>query len=260
MNFIDTYLLLQQMSAVNRPGALQQSYGRPGNADTAAELSFRSILQNMQAGRTADAKNTAPAKSISAGTAMDALFAEAARKYHVDINLLKAIGKAESDFNASAVSSAGAVGVMQLMPGTARSLGVSNPYDARQNIMGGAKYISQLLDKYDGNVKLALAAYNAGPGNVDKYGGIPPFRETQNYVERVMRYAGEPISTGKTISAKSDAPQASLEPGSAVNAANNTISIKTETLLELLNFMRMQSELRFSSMMNDTQNTGNSLF
>ena len=83
---------------------------------------------------------------------------------------------------------------MQLMPTTAQSLGVTNSYDARQNIMGGAKYISSLLSKYNGDTSLALAAYNAGSGNVAKDGGIPPFAETQNYVKKVMAYMGESVS------------------------------------------------------------------
>ena len=98
---------------------------------------------------------------------MDAIFAEAARQYGVPLNLLKAMGKAESGFDANAVSPAGAQGVMQLMPATAKSLGVEDPFDARSNIMGGAKYIAQKLQQYNGDVDLALAAYNAGSGNVD---------------------------------------------------------------------------------------------
>lgn len=119
---------------------------------------------------------------------LTAIFEEAASTFGVSVNLLKAIARAESNFNPNAVSSAGAIGIMQLMPATAASLGVTNSYDARENIMGGAKLISQLLSKYNGDTSLALAAYNAGSGNVDKYGGIPPFTETQNYVKKVLSY------------------------------------------------------------------------
>lgn len=121
---------------------------------------------------------------------MDQIFQEAADKYNVPVNLLKAVGKAESNFNAKAVSRVGAQGVMQLMPATAKELGVTDAFDAEQNIMGGAKYISRLLKKYNGDTKLALAAYNAGSGNVAKYNGIPPFKETQGYVKKVMGYYG----------------------------------------------------------------------
>lgn len=119
---------------------------------------------------------------------LSAIFAEASSTFGVSVNLLQAIAKAESNFNADAVSSAGAVGIMQLMPATAAAMGVTDSRDAYQNIMGGAKYISQLLSQYSGNVSLALAAYNAGSANVDKYGGIPPFTETQNYVKKVLYY------------------------------------------------------------------------
>lgn len=119
---------------------------------------------------------------------LEAYFEEAAKTYNVDINLLKAIAKTESNFNPSATSSAGAMGVMQLMPSTASGLGIKDAYDARDNIMGGAKVISQNLERYDGDLSLALAGYNAGCGNVDKYGGIPPFEETQNYVKKVLEY------------------------------------------------------------------------
>lgn len=127
---------------------------------------------------------------ISAGD-LDAIFEEASRTYGVPADLLKAVGKMESNFDPYAQSGAGAQGVMQLMPSTAQSLGVTDPFDARSNIMGGAKYLSDLLARYDGNVDLALAAYNAGSGNVEKYGGVPPFQETQNYISRVKEYMGD---------------------------------------------------------------------
>jgi len=130
---------------------------------------------------------------------LDDIFDRAASKYGVPVNLLKAVGKAESGFDENAVSRCGAQGIMQLMPATAKSLGVSNSFDPEQNIMGGAKYISGLLKKYDGDTSLALAAYNAGSNNVAKYGGIPPFKETQDYVVKVTKY----MNQGGSVSATS---------------------------------------------------------
>lgn len=109
----------------------------------------------------------------------------AARKFGVDSELVKAIATAESGINQNAISQVGAVGVMQLMPETAEGLGV-NPYDERENIYGGARYLRQLLDKFNGSLTQTIAAYNAGPGAVQQYGGVPPYAETQNYVGRVM--------------------------------------------------------------------------
>ncbi|MCI5857120.1 MAG: lytic transglycosylase domain-containing protein [Agathobacter sp.] len=119
---------------------------------------------------------------------LEEYFEEASSTYEVDLKLLKSIALVESDFNPDCTSSAGAMGVMQLMPETAKELGVEHPYDAYENIMGGAKLISQLLDKYDGDIALAAAAYNAGSGAVAKYNGIPPYTETQNYVKKVLSH------------------------------------------------------------------------
>jgi hypothetical protein len=114
---------------------------------------------------------------------------KAAAKYNLPTALIKAVIKAESNFDAGAVSSAGARGLMQLMPATAEELGVTNSFDIDQNIDGGSHYLRKMLDKFGGNVRVALAAYNAGPGAVQKYNGNVPYPETRNYVKRVMRFS-----------------------------------------------------------------------
>lgn len=118
---------------------------------------------------------------------MNQYFQQAADTYGVDVKLLKCIAYAESNFRPDATSRSGAMGVMQLMPKTAEGLGVRDAYDPQQNIMGGAKYISIQLNRFEGNIEFALAAYNAGPNRVKEYGGIPPFEETQNYVKKIMK-------------------------------------------------------------------------
>ena len=113
------------------------------------------------------------------------LIARAAIRYDLDPALIRSVMQTESAFNPIAVSSAGAMGLMQLMPELAEEFGVTDPFDPEQNIMAGARYLRQLLRMHDGNVRLAVASYNAGPGAVARYGAVPPFEETREYVKRV---------------------------------------------------------------------------
>lgn len=117
--------------------------------------------------------------------AYEELIKEAADVHKLDPALIRAVMRTESAFNPAAVSPVGAMGLMQLMPALAEEMGVADPFDPRDNIMGGAKYLRQLLDAHEGNIKLTLASYNAGPGNVKRYRGVPPFEETRNYVRKI---------------------------------------------------------------------------
>ncbi|WP_411730477.1 lytic transglycosylase domain-containing protein [Peribacillus sp. CSMR9] len=148
--------------------------------ETKSFLQSRRLTSNNQiaAAHTND-------ETREAVTNYDQIISQAASLYNLPEKLIKSVIKQESNFNPEATSYAGATGLMQLMPATARSMGVDDATDPEQNIMGGSKYLSQMMARYDRDIQVALAAYNAGPGNVDKYNGIPPFKETQNYVQKV---------------------------------------------------------------------------
>ena len=150
------------------------------------------LAQQLAAVQTMTPRTTPVAAAAPARPTLDlpgdfgAIVDQAAKKYGVDPALIAAVMQTESSFNPDAVSRAGARGLMQLMPATARGLGVTNASDPLQNVLGGARLLGQLLDKYEGRTDLALAAYNAGSGAVDKFGGIPPYAETRKYVPLVL--------------------------------------------------------------------------
>ena len=130
------------------------------------------------------------------------IIVKAARFHDVDAALVSAVIKAESDYNPRTVSHKGARGLMQLMPATARRFGVSDSFDPEQNIYAGTKYLRWLLDKFEDNADLAVAGYNAGEGNIRKYDGVPPFRETVNYIHRIARHIRKAIETRQIASAE----------------------------------------------------------
>lgn len=150
-------------------------------------LSFQAMLNSSISGYSG---TTTAVSTAADNQSLDVYFQQAADTYNISVDLLKAVARQESGFQTDIVSSAGAIGVMQLMPGTAEYLGVTDPYNAEQNIMGGAKLLSELSARYNGDLSLTLAAYNAGAGAVDKYGTIPPYQETQNFVAKIKASLG----------------------------------------------------------------------
>ena len=163
-----------------------------------AALNNAYLVRQPERGSSASFYDTMRSSAtVSSGSAdLDAIFERAGRIYNISPNFLKAVAKVESNFQPNAVSRAGAMGIMQLMPGTAAGLGVTNAFDPEQNIMGGAKYLRQMLDRFDGDVRAALSAYNAGPGRVSRNGG-EALSFTEGYVNKVLRnFNGGNINAG----------------------------------------------------------------
>ena len=170
--------------------------GAPPPSAAAPTVPFTALLSQALQPQTAAAPDANPdAPAPVPPEQIDALVNQNAQIWQVDPALIKSVIANESSFNANATSPVGAQGLMQLMPETAASLGVRNPYDPAQNVAGGTRYLRSLLDRFNGNTRLAVAAYNAGPGAVEKYGDVPPYAETQNYVQNVLgsldRYRGQ---------------------------------------------------------------------
>ncbi|MBR1907882.1 lytic transglycosylase domain-containing protein [bacterium] len=176
-------ITLHRMSEIER--GFQTLLSRSQTEVPVAQPDFQKILdKSVQLEKNTQNKSTNASKSREE---IDNLIEEYSAKHGLDSDFVKAVVRQESGFNPNAKSKCGAMGLMQLMPATAKGLGVTNAFDAEQNIYGGTKYLKGLLDRFDNNKELALAAYNAGPNAVKKYKGIPPYAETQNYVKSIMK-------------------------------------------------------------------------
>ena len=185
-------------------GRMQTQQAAPHHAQTAQPIkqsSFKAVLNEQVTQARPGATTVSQVSPAQAGqvvglqsqglvnrrSSLDQSIQAVGRQYQVSPKLISALIQQESGFNPNATSKAGAQGLMQLMPSTARAMGVTNPMDPQQNLQGGVKYLKQQLEQFNGNIPLALAAYNAGPGAVKQHGGIPPYPETKQYVQKILK-------------------------------------------------------------------------
>ena len=177
-------------------------------------------------------KSTTTSSFKSGETTLQDIFERASQKYDISYDFLVAVAKAESDFNTKCVSSAGAQGIMQVMPEEQKGLGIKDPFDAEQNIMGAAKLLKAHLKKFNGDYTLAAAAYNAGSGTVKKYGGVPPYKETQNYVKKIKKYMEEGVTVPDkkvATNSKDSSIGSGASTGATTDSKNNTSSTPEAT-------------------------------
>ncbi len=190
MNLSGIQSVMQRMQEIEQRFGIKSTgtTAVSGNQGFPAQLQSQMKAQNEAENITAaTGRRKVNAQVLPAGSKdIESMILQSAKKYGVDPRLVSAVAETESNYRPDAVSSAGAVGVMQLMPETASSLGVQNIYDPSQNIDGGVKYLKEMLSDFNGDVRKAVAAYNAGPQAVKEYNGVPPYAETQNYVNKVL--------------------------------------------------------------------------
>lgn len=192
-------VLKQQEKILNASEAAKTAASKE---NMSSEKTTSQKAENTSVGNVAETKGTTGTRNSDGTltTTLADIFRRASEKYGVSYEFLTAVAKAESDFNPNCVSSAGAKGIMQIMPAEAKGLGIQNVFDAEQNIMGSAKLLAAHLKKFNGDTTLAAAAYNAGSGRVKQYGGVPPFKETQNYVKKIAAYMKEGVTVpDKTV-------------------------------------------------------------
>jgi cell wall-associated NlpC family hydrolase len=237
----------QLSGSSSQPAATPAASG--SSTPTSLPASFATQLQSAGVATTATdttdptaaTATAAPVDSTDASTQYDSMIQQAARDQGVDPALLKGLVQAESGFNNTSVSSVGAQGLTQLMPDTARGLGVTNSFDPLQNLEGGARFLAGALKRFGGNEQLALAAYNAGPAAVERYGGIPPFAETQAYVPRVLGYAAQYRAEGFGQTPATSVPAATVpgtttpSPLPAASALTGTTAVSSSDAATIAN-------------------------